>query len=484
MDLAFVREFLEMNAWAIMPDALEAMHDIVASRLSGKLSIEEIEARIAEVGGKKDSGVWDTAEGVRVIPIMGTISKRMNLFQNISGGTSVEMLRNELEEAYSLEDVKGIILDIDSPGGSADGPFELRDYIMENRGKKPVKAFANGKMASAAYLIGSAADEIITNQVASVGSIGVVTAHYDQSKADEMRGIKRTFLTAGKYKAVGNDSVPLSKSDRAYIQERLDHLYTLFVDKVAEARGVDSKVVLETMADGKVFIGQQSIDVGLADSMGTIESVLGSFEEGRDATQTVTLFSKETVDKNGGGEKRMNLEELKEKYPDLYASVVKIGREEASVEFSRERKALETKHNAEISTMQERQEASEEKIRQLEKKDVIRDESDRRLNAERIMDRKLDDSDIPEYLHDKVRAMVPYTKFVKEGAFDEKAYTEAVETEIADWESKNVKTSVMGEGFSSKEVEDNDKRVLQQEEEDDDAYVRDMLARSGQQAQA
>jgi signal peptide peptidase SppA len=270
-----IANYLCTSQWAILPEMLDTIHDIVSVRINdGKLSLKEIEARISK-DDESESGAY-TSGGVRVIPVHGTISKRMNLFSRVSGGVSTEQLKDEIEEALSDDGIKSILLDIESPGGSVDGIFELSDFIYESRGKKPITAFANGLMASAAYLIGSATDKIIGTQAAQVGSIGVITKHFDYSERNKQEGVTETIITAGKYKAIGSDNKPLSVEDKKYIQDRLDYFYTLFVDSVARNRDVSAETVLSDMADGRIFIGKQAQWAGLIDEIGTIDTILSN----------------------------------------------------------------------------------------------------------------------------------------------------------------------------------------------------------------
>lgn len=294
-----VIDYVQETPWAIVAEGLDAVHRVLATRMhEGKLSVEELEAR---AGQDLKNNQEPYLEGrTQVIPIWGIASKRMNMFARISGGVSYEIVQRDIAQALDNRDVDAVLLDIDSPGGTVDGVYELAEFIYASRGKKPMQALANGQATSAAYLIASATDRVVATQAAVVGSIGVITAHYDYSEYDRKMGVKRTYLTAGKYKAAGNDAQPLSDTDRAYIQERLDYLYTMFVDTVARNRQVSAETVLEEMADGRIFIGQQAVAAGLADGIGTYESVLIDLRQ---------------ITKKGG--RTMNLLELKEKHPNL-----------------------------------------------------------------------------------------------------------------------------------------------------------------------
>jgi hypothetical protein len=103
-----------------------------------------------------------------------------------------------------------------------------------------------------------------------VGSIGVVATHNYNPRAAE----GTTEITAGKYKRIATENAPLTKEGRAYMQAQVDHLYTVFVNAVADYRGASAATVLEHMADGRVFIGQQAIDAGLVDGVSTVDAIV------------------------------------------------------------------------------------------------------------------------------------------------------------------------------------------------------------------
>ena len=130
---------------------------------------------------------------VAVVPVIGTLTKKTYLF---ACGATYDQVRKGIEAALADHSVKGILLKIDSPGGTVDGCKETADYIHSVRGEKPIRAYADGEICSAAYWLASQCDEIAAPETAQVGSIGVLTVHEDWSKADEEWGVKRTFLTA------------------------------------------------------------------------------------------------------------------------------------------------------------------------------------------------------------------------------------------------------------------------------------------------
>ena len=263
------------SPWSIIPSKLIEIVEIYNVHLKGeKIDLKIIEAQIGKPLNREDQG-YEVIDGVALIPIDGVISKKMNMFSKISGGASTQMIARDFQQALKDPTVRAIILNIDSPGGSVDGTFELANMIYESRGTIPIIAHTDGMMASAAYAIGSAADKIyISGNTTQVGSIGVIVTHYDYSAQDEKRGIKITHITAGKYKAVGADSKPLSQEDKEIIQAEVDYLYTEFVETIARNRGVPVDQALSGMAEGKLFIGKTAITAQLADGVSALEKLI------------------------------------------------------------------------------------------------------------------------------------------------------------------------------------------------------------------
>lgn len=273
-----------LNApWAIQPSKLLELNAIYAAHLNGeKIDIGAVEARLGRPLANEQQRDYDIVDGVAIITIDGVIAKKMNMFSMISGGASSEIARRSLTAAQADAAVHSIILSIDSPGGTVDGTQTLGDAVYEARSTKPIATLGNGVIASAAYWIGSAASAAyIAEDTTTVGSIGVVTAHQDISGAEAARGIKTTEISAGKYKRIASSYAALSDEGRQSIQDRLDYMYSLFVGAVARNRGVSADVVLENMADGRVFIGNQAIEAGLVDGVMSFDALVAKMNQER-----------------------------------------------------------------------------------------------------------------------------------------------------------------------------------------------------------
>lgn len=245
--------------------------ETVAVVLSDKLDLDVSEMSIKnDVRESRPSKT--TGKGIRVIPIVGSMSHRPMGLEAMSGMTSYASLQAQFEEAFNDPNVSSILMDIDSPGGSVAGAFDFRDYLIANKGRKPVYALARDAMCSAAYLIGSTADKVYATQTARVGSIGVVAMHLDRSEKNKQEGIKPTFIHAGKYKVAGNPHEALEGEQLEYLQESVNQSYDMFVNAVAEARGMEDKDIRATEA--RVYGGKKAVEIGLADGIRTYESVL------------------------------------------------------------------------------------------------------------------------------------------------------------------------------------------------------------------
>jgi signal peptide peptidase SppA len=261
------------RAWAIQPAMLAVLAEVVNLRITGSpLSDEEIEHRVAAAQNGPRSGAA-RAKGVAVIPIYGVISPRMDLMTAMSGGTSVEGIRRHFREAQADPDIGAIVFDVDSPGGAVDGIFELADEIRAARGGKPITAVANTQIASAAYAIASAADEIVVSPSGQVGSIGIVAMRPDQTGADEKLGVTYNVITAGGNKDTYNPHVALSDESRAEIQGIVDDYYGMFVGAVTKSRGVTAKTVTDEW-QANMFTAQKAVAAGLADRVDTLDATV------------------------------------------------------------------------------------------------------------------------------------------------------------------------------------------------------------------
>lgn len=323
--------------WAIVPEKLLEIQAVYAAHVSGeKIDIAAVEARLGRSLANDPQG-YQIHSGVAVIPIAGVIGKKMNLMSQISGGASTQLIERDIKAALSDPNVNSILLHIDSPGGTVDGTQTLADVVRAAREQKPVLAFADGLMASAAYWIGSSASEIISSSdTTQIGSIGVVTSHRDISKAEESAGIKTTEISAGKYKRLASQYAPLSAEGADLLQSQVDQLYTIFVDAVAVNREVTPDQVLADMADGRVFLSREAMQRGMIDHIANFETTILNLSTGVWPMKTQTQAPSTPVadvqnnQPSAGG--TMDIATLREKHPEIVAALMQEG---ASAERAR-----------------------------------------------------------------------------------------------------------------------------------------------------
>lgn len=217
---------------------------------------------------------------VAVIPLIGFMQKREDIFTRYGFATSTDAFVMRVAQAVNDPTIKAIVFDIDSPGGMADGMEEAGTAIRGMRGGKPMVAVANTMMCSAAYGVGSGADEVAGSPSATVGSIGVWTMHVDESGLDEQMGIKVSLISAGKYKVAGNPFEPLSEEARGRIQDMVNQHYSSFVNLVAKNRGVAASAVRSGYGEGGVLLSPAAQEAGLIDRVATLDETVRRFAGG------------------------------------------------------------------------------------------------------------------------------------------------------------------------------------------------------------
>ena len=252
--------------WAILPEKLSAIQALLALRAAGgHVTAEDI---AAATNGRRP--LLPTRGAVAVIPVYGTIHQHAGMMMESSGGTATDAVSEALRQALADPGVGAVVLDVDSPGGAVSGVGELATEILQSRGPKPIIAVANSLMASAAYWIGSAADEVWVTPGGEVGSIGVYAAHEDVSQALEKDGVRVNLVSAGKYKTEGNQFEPLTDEARSAIQARVDAYYAMFVAAVARGRGYAETTVRNGFGEGRLLGAQAAVDAHMADKIGTL----------------------------------------------------------------------------------------------------------------------------------------------------------------------------------------------------------------------
>lgn len=258
---------LVSQVWAIYEPALLALLDG-----SQRDEVPEAAARGAGQAGPA---------GVAVVALHGPLMPR-DADAYWYGGTGLDAFVAKLQAAVAAPDVRAVVLDVDSPGGSVFGVEEAAAAVMAARGRKPIIAVANHMAASAAYWVASAADELVVSPSAMVGSVGVITVHVDDSKLMESIGYQTTVIAAGRFK--GEMLGPLTDEAKAELQGQVDRYYEAFVRSVAKGRGVTAAKVRGDFGEGRVVGASAAVQAGMADRIGTLDSVLKKLGAGGSAS--------------------------------------------------------------------------------------------------------------------------------------------------------------------------------------------------------
>ncbi len=213
---------------------------------------------------RADGGYYTTNEGVAVVQVHGSLVQRGGgLRDMLSGMTGYNTIGAQISAAMRDSSVRGLILEFDSQGGEVEGVVDLASTIADV--DKPVWAHANGIALSGAYWLAVAADKIYTSPTGMLGSIGVLMMHADRSKVMERAGVVYTPIYAGAHKVDGSPMAPLSEDARTWAQNRVNHVYDMFVDHVAGNRGLSEDDVRATEAG--ILSAGDAVDAGLADGI-------------------------------------------------------------------------------------------------------------------------------------------------------------------------------------------------------------------------
>lgn len=284
MKYAHILAAFTEERWAMRETKLREIIAFLEAQASGvKFSAEEIAARLpdrdleARITKAREQDVAQQEGGVAIIPLRGVIANRISMLGEMSGGTSSEGTARAFKAALSDGQVKAIVLDVDSPGGAVSGTDELSSMIFNARGGKPIVAHVNASAASAAYWIASAADEVVVTPSGSVGSIGVFGVHDDVSAALEKVGIKKTIISAGKFKVDGNPYQPLGEDAAARMQARVNAAYDMFVKAVARNRNVAQSKVRDGFGQGDMVDAEPALAEGMIDRIATLDETLRRF---------------------------------------------------------------------------------------------------------------------------------------------------------------------------------------------------------------
>lgn len=202
-----------------------------------------------------------------VIDVLGMIAEG----EPANADSIIEGLRDALKD----KNTKGVVLNINSPGGSAVQAAYVFAEIRRQKNKHPdipIYSVVSDMCASGGYYIASASDKIYVSQASIIGSIGVIMNGFGFTSVMEKLGVQRRLLTAGVHKAMLDPFSPENQQENNHMQTLLDQVHEQFIAAVRQGRGDRLKETPE-MFSGLVWTGEQGVDLGLADDFGSVDSV-------------------------------------------------------------------------------------------------------------------------------------------------------------------------------------------------------------------
>lgn len=207
------------------------------------------------------------AQHTAIIDVQGVIAD--------GEGASADRIIEGLRDAIKDKNTKGIILNINSPGGSPVQSAYIYDEIRRQKKEHPempIYSVVGDICASGGYYIASASDKIYVNQASIIGSIGVIMNGFGFSNVLDKLGIERRLLTAGEHKALLDPFLPVKSQETQHMQSLLDQVHQQFIAAVREGRGKRLQESPE-MFSGLVWTGGEGVKLGLADDFGNVDSV-------------------------------------------------------------------------------------------------------------------------------------------------------------------------------------------------------------------
>lgn len=213
----------------------------------------------------------DNENRIIVLPIQGIImTNPVSTFQEDS-------VVNKLDAIIEDPTIKGMILEVDSPGGTVYESARIWEKIQEVQAKTDIEIYTSmGTVAaSGGYYVAASSDKIFAAEETITGSIGVIADYINIAGLEEKLGIKHEVIKSGKHKDIGSMNREMTEEERAINQAQVDEFFDKFVTVIAEGREMSEEEVY-TIADGQVYTGKQALENGLIDEIGYYEDALAT----------------------------------------------------------------------------------------------------------------------------------------------------------------------------------------------------------------
>jgi signal peptide peptidase SppA len=242
---------LSRQPWLITTDAMQGMVAQAVAFFDARIQLPE----------PTRNALLAVVDGIGIIDLHGPLMRQPDLISSLLfGATDMDLVTAAIAEAVARDDVKSVLLDINSPGGTVNGTPELAQAVADAAKLKTTYAFSAGQMCSAAYWIASQCDAIYATPSARVGSIGVMLPFIDSTEKFRSEGLKVEVFAAGKFKGMATPGVPLSEEQRALIQSDIEEIAAEFKTAVL-ARG---RKIPDSAMEGQSFSARNAQRLNLA----------------------------------------------------------------------------------------------------------------------------------------------------------------------------------------------------------------------------
>lgn len=228
-----------------------------------------------------------------VIPLQGVIYTD----DSSEWGTSmVDQVKNALQIARDDDDVKAVVLAVDSPGGEVTASDILYHELGKVQREKPVVVAMNSVAASGAYYVSCAADWIVANDTTFTGSIGVIIQSLNYEGLFGKVGLDAVVFKSGKFKDMLSGARPITPDEKAYVEGMVQQVYERFLGIVARSRELSADELRDGFADGRILTGKDAMEAGLVDQLGYVEDAYEKARALADAPDASVIRYQQRID--------------------------------------------------------------------------------------------------------------------------------------------------------------------------------------------
>jgi protease-4 len=243
-------------------------------RLGGESREEAPRPRFRETIVQK--GAKGSDAKIALITLRGLISSGV---PGTLTDSMVEDMRIAFEQARSDENIRAVVLEVDSPGGEVTASDIIYDAVVKTRAKKPVVVYMDSVAASGGYYVACGGKYLMANETSITGSIGVIIQTLNYEQLFNKIGLASVVFKSGKFKDLLNGARPMTPEEREYVQNFVMKTYDKFLGIVAKERNLPADQLRNTIADGRILSGKEAVDYKLVDALGQIEDAFAKAKE-------------------------------------------------------------------------------------------------------------------------------------------------------------------------------------------------------------